>query len=265
MLNLKKSLLITSLFVCGQSLQAEKFGVVIDKDRVAATFGNSGGSVFQYDEVGNLANEKRVSEAGKVLSERQYEYSDASKLWQVKDLLGDSVKSTHFGYDSLGRLTKVGDASMSYNQFNMMEAFKKPGVDARYTYNPLTGLRDAKVVNDKFTRFVLDDQERVVEERDMIGNVVSKITYDKNGPETYTRDGKTYRYVFNHLGDVVALKDSNGKVVNRYSYDVWGNLTLSQETVENPIRSRGEYYDSESGFYYLRGRYYDPNARRFTT
>jgi RHS repeat-associated protein len=67
------------------------------------------------------------------------------------------------------------------------------------------------------------------------------------------------------LGDVVALKDSNGKVVNRYSYDVWGNLTSSQETVENPIRSRGEYYDSESGFYYLRGRYYDPNARRFTT
>ena len=31
----------------------------------------------------------------------------------------------------------------------------------------------------------------------------------------------------------------------------------------NPIRYRGYYYDTETGFYYLQSRYYDPTVRRF--
>ena len=31
----------------------------------------------------------------------------------------------------------------------------------------------------------------------------------------------------------------------------------------NPIRYRGYYYDTETGFYYLQSRYYDPTTRRF--
>ena len=31
----------------------------------------------------------------------------------------------------------------------------------------------------------------------------------------------------------------------------------------NPLRYRGYYYDSETGFYYLQSRYYDPANRRF--
>lgn len=31
----------------------------------------------------------------------------------------------------------------------------------------------------------------------------------------------------------------------------------------NPLRYRGYYYDRESGFYYLKSRYYDPNTGKF--
>ena len=31
----------------------------------------------------------------------------------------------------------------------------------------------------------------------------------------------------------------------------------------NPLRYRGYYYDTESGLYYLKSRYYDPNICRF--
>ncbi|WP_242944645.1 RHS repeat-associated core domain-containing protein [Pseudobutyrivibrio sp. OR37] len=31
----------------------------------------------------------------------------------------------------------------------------------------------------------------------------------------------------------------------------------------NPLRYRGYYYDSETGFYYLNARYYDPKIHRF--
>ena len=33
--------------------------------------------------------------------------------------------------------------------------------------------------------------------------------------------------------------------------------------VQNPFRYRGYYYDNETGMYYLRNRYYDPELRRF--
>ena len=84
-------------------------------------------------------------------------------------------------------------------------------------------------------------------------------------PSKYVYDGKTYSYVCNAHGDVVALLDEDGKTVNTYKYDVWGQLLESNETVPNAIRYNHEYYDTESGFYYLRGRYYDPSIRRFTT
>jgi RHS repeat-associated protein len=62
---------------------------------------------------------------------------------------------------------------------------------------------------------------------------------------------------------VVQVLDVNGIVVNSYSYDEWGNITSKTETIENPIRYAGEYYDEESGLYYLRARYYDPTTGRF--
>ena len=50
----------------------------------------------------------------------------------------------------------------------------------------------------------------------------------------------------------------------------WGEKT-SVKTAEgygdlgtaNPFRYRGYYYDTETGFYYLQSRYYDPTTARF--
>ncbi|SHL04248.1 RHS repeat-associated core domain-containing protein [Desulforamulus aeronauticus] len=57
--------------------------------------------------------------------------------------------------------------------------------------------------------------------------------------------------------------DQNGNIVNNYAYDEWGNILTKQEQVTNPLRYAGEYYDDESGLYYLRSRYYDPTIGRF--
>ena len=52
--------------------------------------------------------------------------------------------------------------------------------------------------------------------------------------------------------------------VATYEYDAWGNVSSSGRLAEiNPLRYRGYYYDSETGFYYLQSRYYDPANRRF--
>ena len=41
--------------------------------------------------------------------------------------------------------------------------------------------------------------------------------------------------------------------VATYEYDAWGNILSSSGKLAeiNPLRYRGYYYDSETGFYYL--------------
>ena len=80
-----------------------------------------------------------------------------------------------------------------------------------------------------------------------------------------TAEPVTYYYLLNIQGDVVALMTASGAYVAQYTYDAWGNtLTSSGEMAEiNPLRYRGYYYDSETGFYYLQSRYYDPANHRF--
>ena len=87
------------------------------------------------------------------------------------------------------------------------------------------------------------------------------LNYSTNGGSSFT----TYYYVLNLQGDVVKLIDQDGAVAAAYAYDAWGNI-LSQSgsmAEKNPLRYRGYYYDSETGFYYLQSRYYDPATRRF--
>ncbi len=60
-----------------------------------------------------------------------------------------------------------------------------------------------------------------------------------------------------------------GGVVVNYTYDAWGNvLSVTGSMADtlgaaNPFRYRGYYYDTETGWYYLQSRYYDPQVGRF--
>ena len=101
--------------------------------------------------------------------------------------------------------------------------------------------------------------------------VVLDFIYDASGKPfalKYSADGtsfQTYYYVLNLQGDVVKLIQANGHVVAQYTYDAWGYILSSGGNLAeiNPLRYRGYYYDSETGFYYLQSRYYDPVNRRF--
>ena len=75
----------------------------------------------------------------------------------------------------------------------------------------------------------------------------------------------TYYYITNLQGDVMYLVDSNGNQVAAYTYDPYGKILSATGAMAeiNPLRYRGYYYDSETGFYYLQSRYYDPNTCRF--
>ena len=70
------------------------------------------------------------------------------------------------------------------------------------------------------------------------------------------------------LGNIIEILDTSGNTMVKYTYDAWGNHTVTDYTEFglgniNPFRYRGYYYDTETGLYYLKSRYYDPQTGRF--
>ena len=94
--------------------------------------------------------------------------------------------------------------------------------------------------------------------------------YDaQNRPAVVVYNGTAYAYVKSLQGDIVAILDENGNTVVSYGYDAWGApLWCTGELAETlgkvqPFRYRGYVFDEETGLYYLRSRYYNPQWGRF--
>ncbi|MBQ6697885.1 MAG: RHS repeat-associated core domain-containing protein, partial [Oscillospiraceae bacterium] len=78
--------------------------------------------------------------------------------------------------------------------------------------------------------------------------------------------GKTTTYAYNNSGNRTSktVTQNSQNTVTSYTYDAYGNEDNASATDTNPFRYSGEYYDAETGFIYLRARYYDPSIGRFT-
>jgi RHS repeat-associated protein len=62
------------------------------------------------------------------------------------------------------------------------------------------------------------------------------------------------------------LSNSAGEVAETYAYDSYGKVTASTGTLVNPVNPlqyTGREFDSETGIYYYRARYFDPSVGRF--
>lgn len=73
----------------------------------------------------------------------------------------------------------------------------------------------------------------------------------------------------NLFGDVTELYQG-ATCVAKYKYDAWGapTQTITQgceelDVIHNPFMFKGYFYDEETGFYYLKSRYYAPVIGRF--
>ena len=100
--------------------------------------------------------------------------------------------------------------------------------------------------------------------------------YDQSGIAGIKYNNATYFYRKDAQGNISAILDSNGNIVVEYKYDSWGNhAVLDANGADiasathignlNPFRYRGYYYDAETGLYFLKTRYYDPEVGRFIT
>lgn len=177
-------------------------------------------------------------------------------------------------YDSKGNI--IGTLNIDENQIsdvantyeydarNRLIRVKNPDGTtlAEYTYNG-NNLRQSKTVNGVTTNYVYDGSNVVLTDKPGEKQIFIR---GKDIIFRTVNDGAKEYYHYNIVGDIVYVADTNSSTVGEYYYDAFGNKTeKSAPTYENPFGYRGELHDSETGFIYLRNRYYDPSIGRFTT
>lgn len=170
--------------------------------------------------------------------------------------INHTVEKTNSKYDGFNRLVS-------------MEIIKSGArTTVEYTYNG-DDLRIKKVVRKSTNNNIAEatnylyDRQHVILETDANEGIKTRYVRGLNYIARMDNAGNTSYFLFNGHGDVVQTVSEAGEVQNRYDYDIFGNPTLSIEQQACAIRYAGEYYDAETGMYYLRARYYDPYIGRF--
>ena len=168
-------------------------------------------------------------------------------------------------YDSIGNMTKKGNTTFTWTQGRKLESVNN-GKKIRYYYDH-AGNRVKKTVDNVTTEYCMAGDLLVTEKGE--GRRIWYYYDSAANPVSMRVSGKDYFYVRNLQNDVIALIDDTGETVVEYKYNSWGkilSITGSKAGTigkTNPFSYRGYYYDEETGMYYLKNRYYDPEIRRF--
>ena len=87
--------------------------------------------------------------------------------------------------------------------------------------------------------------------------------------EIREREGSRDRIYYlhgDHLGTPQEAVGEDGGVVWQAAYKAWGRIhRLEKGAISQPFRFQGQYEDEETGLYYNRHRYYDPDTARYLT
>ena len=220
--------------------------------------------VYSYDNAGNLLSKVKKTWIGTPLSTTTYGYSTSG--W--KDLL-TNYNGTTITYDAIGNPLKWRNAaSMSWDKRALQSMTLSDGTAVSFQYNA-DGIRTQKTVGSTTHSYVLGGTNIQSETVTGASNYTLYYIYDVSGAVIgFLYNNLPYYFQKNLQGDVIRILDLTGNIVTEYKYDAWGNiLTISGAEADtigryNPFRYRGYYYDTETGFYYLQSRYYDPEIVR---
>jgi RHS repeat-associated protein len=209
-----------------------------------------------YDNAGNLT----TLDNGTTLT-----YDNASQLQTASPSTGVAVS---YGYNPQGDRTSITPAggtatTLGYDQDDRLTSYTSPTVSASYTYNG-DGLRMSKTVAGTTTQFAYDTS-----------GALPLVLTDDTYKNLYGPDGLPFAQVNNSgittwllhdlQGSTRVLENNNGVINATYTYTPYGDVSKKTGSNTTPLQYTGQYTDSETGYQYLRARYYDPTTTNFLT
>ena len=240
--------------------------------------------VYTYDKAGNILSKKTygyttaTTVSTTLYSTQTYSY-DSSRSGDILTALNGSTISYDGALNPLSYVINGSECTLTWTQGRRLASISgEEGTDYTYTYND-EGIRTGKTVNGvehiyhlSGTQILSEEwtetgvQHLIVYSYDASGYPIS-MTYRKSADAAATAE--VYFLASNPQGDITYIYDIDGNRVVTYNYDSWGNILSITGTKAttigryNPFRYREYNYDTETGFYYLNSRYYDPSSGRF--
>jgi RHS repeat-associated protein len=161
----------------------------------------------------------------------------------------NSSGTTTFNWDFENRLTSVslpgsgGTVSFKYDPFGRRIYKSSSSGTSVYAY----------------------DGDNLIEEAGSTGTATARYTMGLNidEPLAILQGTTTDYYQADGLGSITSLTNSSGTNAETYTYDSYGNLLSSTGSVTNRLRYTSREFDTETGLYYYRARYYDPAIGKF--
>jgi RHS repeat-associated protein len=240
-------------------------------------------TLYAYDPLGEL-----IEEAPEGVGATKYEYDAAGNRKAISGPSGSAA----YSYNEAEELTSNGTEALSYNANGQLAARTVIATGARSTYewNTRGELTAIDLPSGKTLSFAYDPLGRRVSASN--GEKTVSYVYDgqnvnleyegsgstpSSSPSAVYTDGlesnqvlemargaKRYSYLVDGQGSTLALTDEAGNVVQRYAYDAFGNPTISG-SLANPFLYTGQMWEPESGLYYDRARWYEPESGRFVS
>ena len=220
---------------------------------------------YTYDNNGNILTKSIDGEV------TEYRYKEGTD--QLVSFGTESI-----AYDNMGNPTTYKGMACTWEKGRQLASINDGTNKVEYEYD-VFGIRTAKKIYapkeetepTQTTSYVYENGKLL---RQITGDEVMTFVYGSEGVIGFNLRGSTevtngnYLYRKNLFGDITGIINESGALVYEYTYSAFGKSDEDEETgigAKNPFRYRGYYYDEETGLYYLKSRYYDPEVGRFIT
>ena len=169
------------------------------------------------------------------------------------------------GYDGMGNPKSYRGSELTWEKGRRLTSIEDETGEVTFGYD-VFGQRNQKTAGGETTNYVYENGKLL---RQTTGSEVMTFIYGSEGIIGFRLGTSRYLYRKNVFGDVEEIYSAEGMLVGKYSYTAFGECEIETDengiATKNPIRYRGYYFDEETGFYYLKTRYYDPVVGRFIT
>ncbi len=179
---------------------------------------------------------------GRCAGQTTYDYNARGDLIAVNDL-SNALNNVSYAWDARDRMTgaTVGAQTVQY-QYD----------DGGHRTQQTAGTQTTNYLWDQFSPY-----GDVIQESDGTGAPTASYVLGDTELLTQTRGTTTNYYLHDGQNSVRALTDVSGNVTDSYLYDAFGNTRAKTSTTVNSYQYTGQQFDSMTGLYDLRARYYN--------